>query len=84
MNFMPGVTTGSSVKVQDYFVMYVYYDGVRIEDYSVTAESGAPFTPSIQADGSLLIMNHRPGEAKFTITYQGESADFGIYLSNNG
>lgn len=83
-NFFPGQTTGSSVKLQDYFVMYVYYDGVRIEDYSVTAESGAPFTTSVQADGSLLIMNHRPGEAKFTVTYQGESATFGIYLSNAG
>ena len=84
MNFLPGQTTGSSVKLQDYFVMYVYYDGVRIEDYSVTAEIGAPFTVSVQADGSLLILNQRPGEAKFTVTYQGESADFGIYLSNNG
>lgn len=83
-NFFPGQTTGTSIKLQDYFVMYVYYDGVRIQDCSVTAESGAPFTTSIQADGSLLIMNHRPGEAKFTITYRGESATFGIYLSNNG
>ena len=60
-----------------YFVADVYCDGVRLNDYSVTAEAGAPFTASIQADGSLLLMKTRTGGGKFTVFYQGKSATFG-------
>lgn len=61
-----------------YFVVDVYYNGVRLEDYSVTAASGAPCSLTVQADGSLLIMKNGVGEGKFTVTYQGKSATFSV------
>lgn len=63
-----------------YFVMDVYYNGVRLSDYTVTAEAGAPFTAHIQADGSLLLMKTGDGSGKFTVTYQGQSAVFGASM----
>jgi len=60
-----------------YFVADVYCDGVRLSDYSVTAEAGAPFTAGIQADGSLLLTKTGTGSGKFTVFYQGKSATFG-------
>ena len=71
---LPGAEVGDNYS--SYFVLYVYYDGVQLDDYTVTIEDGAPFTPSIQADGSLLLMKTANGHGKFTVTYQGHSATF--------
>ena len=64
-----------------YFVMDIYFNGTRLSDYSVTAETGAPFTAHIQADGSLLLKKIGDGSGKFTITYQGQSATFGATMA---
>lgn len=64
-----------------YFVLDVYFNGTRLTDYSVTAEDGAPFTAHIQADGSLLLKKTGNGSGHFTITYQGQSAEFGATMS---
>ena len=61
-----------------YFVLDVYYNGVCIDDYTVSVSQGAPFTASVQADGSLLLMKTGGGVGKFTISYQGQSATFGL------
>lgn len=63
-----------------YFVVDVYFNGVRLNDYTVTAATDAPFTAHIQADGSLLLMKNGDGRGKFTITYQGQSATFGAAM----
>lgn len=78
-NILPGGTFGSNY--HDYFVLIVYYNGEQITDYTVEAESSAPFIPSIQADGSLLLTKTGTGRTKFTISYQGMSATFGVVIS---
>ncbi len=64
-----------------YFVLDVYYNGKRIDNYTVTATANAPFTASVQADGTLLLLKTGRGHAQFTISYQGQSADFGLLVS---
>ena len=59
----------------------VYYNGKRIDNYTVTAAANAPFTASVQADGTLLLLKTGRGHAQFTISYQGQSADFGLFVS---
>ena len=61
-----------------YFVLDVYYNGVCIDDYAVSVSQSAPFTASVQADGSLLLTKTGTGDGKFTISYQGQSATFGL------
>lgn len=78
MTHLPGMGFGDNFS--PYFVMDVYYNGVCIDDYSVSASPGAPFTASVQADGSLLLMKAGGGEGKFTISYQGQSATFGLRM----
>jgi len=71
---LPGITFGQNTT--PYYVLDVYYDGERIDDYTVTT-SGSSITASIQADGTLLLMKHGGGRGYFTIFYQGKSAKFG-------
>ena len=75
-NILPGKGFGGNMT--PYFVVDVYYNGVRLENYSVTAASGVPFVPTVQADGSLLIMKTGTGQGNFTVTYQGKTATFGV------
>ena len=76
---LPGTSFGDNFS--SYFVMDVYLDGVRLNDYAVTAAAGAPFTAHVQTDGSLLLMKTGGGSGKFTVTYQGQSATFGATFS---
>ena len=78
-NILPG--NGFGGNMHPYFVVDVYYNGVRIQDYTVTAENGAPCDISVQADGSLLLMRNGRGEGKFTVSYQGKSATFRCVMS---
>ena len=72
----PGTSFGNNYT--PFFVFDVYYNGQLISDYSVVADSSAPVTPSVQADGSLLLMTNGWGRGNFTITYAGASAKFGV------
>ena len=74
---LPGETYGNNFS--RYFVMDVYYNGTRLDEYTVTSASGAPFTASIQADGSLLLMKTGSGRGAFTISYLGKSATFALF-----
>ena len=76
--FPDGMYFGSSTC--SYIVVDVYVDGVRLCDYTVTPEAGAPFTARIQADGSLLLMKTGDGRGKFTVSYQNDSATFGVTM----
>lgn len=73
--------TGYGDNYSSYFVMDVYCDGVRLDDYTVTAADGAPFTARVQADGSLLLMKIGNGRGNFTVTWQGKSATFRAVMS---
>lgn len=61
-----------------YYVLDVYYNGKRIDDYTVKS-SGSSITASVQADGSLLLMKNGGGKSQFTISYQGRSASFAAW-----
>jgi len=73
---LPGISFGQNTT--PYYVLDVYYDGVRINDYTVTA-SGSALTPSVQADGTLLLMKDGFGKGQFTITYKGKKASFSAW-----
>jgi len=73
---LPGTTFGNNAV--PYYVLDVYYNGKRIEDYTVTT-SGKSITASVQADGSLLLMKNGGGKSQFTISYQGKTATFGAF-----
>ncbi len=77
-NILPG--TGFGDNFSPFFVTEIYYNGVRLEDYTVTAAEGAPFTASIQADGTLLMMKNKRGRGKITVTYQGKTATFEVVM----
>ena len=79
MTHLPGRGFGDNFS--PYFVLDVYYNGKRIDNYTVTAAANAPFTASVQADGTLLLLKTGRGHAQFTISYQGQSADFGLFVS---
>ena len=70
--------TGFGGNMTPYFVVDVYRNGVRLENYSVTTANGAPFTATVQADGSLLLMKTGTGRASFTVSCQGKSATFNL------
>lgn len=59
-----------------YWVFDVYMDDQRISDYKITVPVDAPFTVTIQADGSMLLMRTGTGRAKFTISYGGQSVTY--------
>ena len=79
MTHLPGRGFGDNFS--PYFVLDVYYNGKRIDNYTVTAAANAPFTASVQADGTLLLLKTGRGHAQFIISYQGQSADFGLFVS---
>ncbi|MBR4878900.1 MAG: S-layer homology domain-containing protein [Clostridia bacterium] len=64
-----------------YFVVDVYYNGVRLTDYTATAAADANFTAKIQADGSLLLMKNTTGSGNITISWQGKTADFRVVFN---
>lgn len=78
-NMLPGTTFGDNYRNR--FVMDVYYHGVRVTDYAAEASSGAPFTVSKQADGSLLVQKTGNGRGEIIVAYQGERAVFGLFIS---
>ncbi|MBQ7093101.1 MAG: hypothetical protein IJN84_01190, partial [Clostridia bacterium] len=60
------------------YVIDVFYNGERITDYTVTADAGAPFTATLQADGTVLAMRSSAGSGTFTINYRGITASLGV------
>ena len=61
MTHLPGRGFGDNFS--PYFVMDVYYNGKRIDNYTVTAAANAPFTASVQAAGTLLLLKTGRGHA---------------------
>lgn len=59
----------------------VFYNGQRLDDYSVVCTTPDICDVNRQSDGTLLIRKHKSGMGSFTVFWSGEQADFQVDLS---